>query len=82
MTIRASVFAFMDQHDVPFTFSATFLEYIAMKYTGLDNVKRKHVIRCLRAYCDISGAKLKTVIRRDGIYHFTPGVNVGDAIVD
>lgn len=82
MTIRSAVFAFMDQHEVPFTFTETFLEYIAMKYTGLDNVRRKHVIRCLNDYCDISGAKLKTVIRREGIYHFTPGVRLDNAIVD
>lgn len=82
MTIRAAVFAFMDQHEVPFTFTATFLEYIAMKYTGLDNVRRKHVIRCLHDYCDTSGAKLKTVIRREGIYHFIPGVRLGNAIMD
>lgn len=82
MTIRAAVFAFMDQADTPRCYTTEFLEYIAMKYTGLDNVRRKHVMRCVRNYCDISGAKLKIVIRREGIYHFTPGVNVGDAIVD
>lgn len=82
MTIRAAIFSFMDQHKTSFTFTATFLEYIAMKYTGLDNVRRKHVIRCLHDYCDISGANLKTVIRREGIYHFTPGVCLDNAIVD
>lgn len=82
LTIRAAVFAFLDQHEVPFTFTATFVEYIAMKYTGLYKVSRKHVIRCLHDYCDRSGAKLKTVIRREGIYHFTPGVRLGNAIVD
>lgn len=82
MTIRAAIFDFMGQREVPFTFTATFLEYIAMKYTRLDNVRRKHVMRCVRDYCDISGAKLKTVIRREGIYHFTPGVRLDNAIVD
>lgn len=82
MTIRAAVFAFLDQHDKPFRFSYIGLEVIVCKYTKLDNVRRKHVMACVREYCDISGASLKCTNRQYGYYHFTPGVKVSKAIVD
>lgn len=81
MTIRAAIFAFMDQHETPFTFSADGLVYIAMKYTNLDDVKRKHVMRCVREYCDTTGTKVERV-RGSFAYHFTPGVRLDNAIVD
>ena len=81
MTIRAAVFAFLDQHATPFTFSDDGLVYIAMKYTKLDDVRRKHVMRCVREYGETSGARVKRIHGSCG-YRFTPGVKVGKAIVD
>ena len=82
MPIRAAVFACLYSHHGHLRFCATYLEWIAMKYTKLYDVKRKHVMACAREYADISGASLKCVNRRYGVYDFTPGVKVGNAIVD
>ena len=81
MTIRSAVFAFLDQHSEPFTFSADGMVYIAMKYTKLDDVRRKHVMRCVRQYCEISGATVRRIRGSFG-YRFTPGVKISGAIVD
>ena len=81
MTIRAAVFAFLDQHGAPFTFSTDGLVYIAMKYTKLDDVRRKHVMRCVREYCEISGATVQRIRGSFG-YRFTHGVKISGAIVD
>ena len=79
MTIRAAVFSFMDQHGEPCVLIVGYIEHVVIKYTKLDDVKRKHVMRCIRQYCDISGA----TIRRVGCgYRFTPCVKVENAIVD
>lgn len=82
MTIRAAVFAFLDQLERPITLFPDFIDYIGMKYTKLDHVRRKYIIACVREYCDISGASLKCTNRQYGYYHFTPGVKVSNAVVD
>lgn len=82
MTIRAAVFAFLDQQIKPINLCVSFIVWVAYNYTSLGDIKRKHVMACVREYADISGASVKCINRSYGIYRFTPGVKVGKAIVD
>lgn len=81
MTIRAAVFAFLDQQKNTIWVGVYGLEAIVCKYTKRDTVRIKHVMACAREYAGISGATLEC-IKGFGAYRFTPGVKVGQAIVD
>lgn len=80
MTNRAAVFAYLDTLG-ECQISGRILPDIVAAMNG----KRPYHSTCLdacRDYAGISGGAFECVDNQKSIYHFTPGVRLGNAIVD
>jgi hypothetical protein len=82
MTIRAAVFAFLDQQSRPRRWSRDFIIVVIEGRSGRLNLNERQLFRYMHEYANISGATFRCTDRVRGYYDFTPGVKVGKAIVD
>jgi hypothetical protein len=82
MTIRAAVFAFMDQQDKPHIWKGPDLYRTIVEYRGKGRASWITIRNRAKEYADISGGTFRCLDYARSIWIFKPGFKVSGAIVD